>query len=46
MISWDNLSPDNLSTVVLSSVIHTVVLLELLVAGCRGRGIAGGWETR
>ena len=44
VISWD-MSAGDAGTVVLSSVIYTVFLLELLVARCRGQGIAGGWEA-
>lgn len=46
VISWDDMSAETAVTFVLLSVIHTVVLLELLVAGCRGQGIAGAWEAR
>ena len=45
VISWD-MSAEDAGTVGLSSVIYTVLLLELLVARCRGQGIAGAWEAR
>lgn len=45
VISLDNLSPGAEGTVV-SSVVHTVVLLELSSAGYRGEGIACAWEAQ
>lgn len=46
VISWDNLSPEDSGTVFVFAIICTVVLLELLSAGCRGQGIAGDWEAQ
>ena len=40
MISWDIMSTEAVGTVVFS-VIHTVVLLELSLAGYKGEGLAG-----
>ena len=45
MISWDSMSTEAAGTVVFS-VIHTVVLLELSLAGYKGEGLAGDWEAR
>jgi len=45
VISLDNLSPEAEGTVVLFSVIHTVVLLELPSVGYRGGRIACVWEA-
>ena len=39
MISWDGLSTEAASTVVVFSLCHTVVLFELPLAGYRGEGI-------
>ena len=45
MISWDSMSTEAAGTVVFS-VIQTVVLLELSLAGYKGEGLAGDWEAR
>ena len=39
VISWDYLSAEAAGTVFVFSVFHTVVLLELPLAGYRGEGI-------